>query len=323
ELLVTSEIHIVTKQGLLSGTIAMPSWQSWWRSYRYRFVPWLVRTAGRQSSEASEQLPGDVGSSSDSHFRRLLASDSDLPTAKLAGFSSESELHAHLCDQMTRYLRCLVNNGNSCHGNDCLSRLFGYRLGLGPSSLPGGAGLGVFLVEGRAGPGSLLGLYPGTIYCQGDPALIVSIGNQFILRRADGILVDAGDSWLGRSVFRSCAGRDRLIGWEPAGSAWLSARRVRPATMPNNALATGHIVNNETGEDRPANVRYRELAWPVPAGHEGVRMLASLPCAFYSAEACRRWTVGAGLVPLVALVACRDVKAGEELLSAYVSLATG
>ena len=60
--------------------------------------------------------------------------------------------------------------------------------------------------------GALVCLYPGTVYQPHQPVLLQSIGNQYIFRCGDGVLIDGSSRGISRTIFRSCAGRDQ-VGW--------------------------------------------------------------------------------------------------------------
>ena len=55
-------------------------------------------------------------------------------------------------------------------------------------------------------------LYPGTVYQPHQPVLLQSIGNQYIFRCGDGVLIDGSSRGISRTIFRSCTGRDQ-VGW--------------------------------------------------------------------------------------------------------------
>ena len=86
----------------------------------------------------------------------------------------------------------------------------GFSLSVGPSGLAG-AGRGVYISRGEVRAGSLVCLYPGTVYQPQDPVLLQSLGNQFILRCCDGLLLDGNNRGpLSPLIFRSCTGREQV-----------------------------------------------------------------------------------------------------------------
>ncbi|CAM4728826.1 unnamed protein product [Leuciscus chuanchicus] len=118
------------------------------------------------------------------------------------------------------------------------------------------AGTGVFVVRGRAQKGSVVAMYPGTIYQADEPIFFQSIRNPFVFRCIDGILIDGNDKAMSKIVFRSCSGRDRLGPFSLSDSSWLTPHPVNP-------LAVGQYVNNCSNE-KAANVCYQE--YDVPDG---------------------------------------------------------
>ena len=59
--------------------------------------------------------------------------------------------------------------------------------------------------------GSIVGVYPGTVYQPYQPILIQSVRNQFLFRCADGVLVDGNDRGISRVIFKSCSSRDQVV----------------------------------------------------------------------------------------------------------------
>ncbi|KAI9221462.1 hypothetical protein BC828DRAFT_71765 [Blastocladiella britannica] len=132
----------------------------------------------------------------------------------------------------------------------------------GPSSIPG-AGTGLFATspastssEGKqqVPPGTLMALYPGTVYGSQDPVLLASVGNAYILRRGDGILVDGKTTGLSRWVAQGLGRRYQGTGarWPPCDMTWVEGPLLR------NPLAVGQFVNcgDEATEAGRANVAY-------------------------------------------------------------------
>ncbi|XP_070267828.1 SET domain-containing protein 9 isoform X3 [Myotis yumanensis] len=184
---------------------------------------------------------------------------------------------------------------------DVLYQTLGFRVARAASSLAA-AGRGVFVAAGRAPRGAVVGMYPGTVYQKYEPIFFQSIGNPFIFRCLDGVLIDGNDKGISKAVYRSCNGRDRLGPLRMSDSTWLTSEMQNP-------LAVGQYVNN-CSNDRPANVCYQEF--DVPASFP-VELRQYLPNNTYSCAQQR---------PLrcVVLVALRDVGQGEELFSNYYTV---
>ncbi|XP_050721939.1 SET domain-containing protein 9-like [Eriocheir sinensis] len=184
----------------------------------------------------------------------------------------------------------------------------GYSVRVSPSSVPG-LGSGVVL-EGPRGAkgGQLVALYPGGLYLPQQPVLLPSLANPFMLRCADGVIVDGHRKGVSGAVFRSCCGRDRLGLEEAADSSWLT-------DWPVNPLNVGQYVNNQA-PGRPSNVAYQEVTlqpWEVPWGTR--RFLPNLWCSLPPGTP-------QGELPLrvVALVATTDIAVGQELYSHYFTI---
>lgn len=78
----------------------------------------------------------------------------------------------------------------------------GYQVEKRPSLLSGG-GQGLFVTSGVVPRGSLVALYPGTVYWPFEPILLQSISNRFVFRCVDGILIDGNDCGISKYVYRS------------------------------------------------------------------------------------------------------------------------
>ncbi|KAM8811915.1 SET domain-containing protein 9 isoform 3-T3 [Rhynchonycteris naso] len=145
-------------------------------------------------------------------------------------------------------------------------------------------------------------LLSGTVYQKYEPIFFQSIGNPFIFRCLDGILIDGNDKGISRLVYRSCNGRDRLGPFKMSDSTWLTSETQNP-------LAVGQYVNN-CSNDRPANVCYQEFDLPTVFP---VELKQYLPNIAYS------WD-GQSPLRCVVLVALRDIRQGEELFSNYYTI---
>lgn len=75
---------------------------------------------------------------------------------------------------------------------DLQLQTMGFCLHKYPSSIPE-AGHGVKVLRGHVQRGQIVALYPGSVYEPGDPILLQSIRNCFILKRKDGTMIDAND----------------------------------------------------------------------------------------------------------------------------------
>ncbi|XP_008282712.1 SET domain-containing protein 9 [Stegastes partitus] len=269
---------------------ALRALQNKWRSYRHRFVPWMVlnlsrneKTLRQVTERCKDKLVPDV-EVSESLLRlfTLLSHGAELRQFQGAQVTREEEQHGG--DPQEAMLQCL---------GFCIERR--------PSSLER-AGTGVFVSRGLVPRGATVAMYPGTVYQPHEPILLQSIRNPFVFRCIDGVLVDGNDRSVSRMVFRSCSGRDRLGPFLTSDTSWLTE-------APLNPLAVGQYVNNCSNE-RPANVCYQE--YDVPDGFP-IELRRFLPNVNYSLDTQR---------PLrcVVLVSLRDISAGEELFSNYYTI---
>ncbi|XP_068427458.1 SET domain-containing protein 9 [Clinocottus analis] len=272
-----------------------------WKSYRHRFVPWVVLNLSknektlRQVSERSKDklVPDEEVSKSLLRLFRVL-------------LRSHVENHGELRAVQARFLGQVTSEEDQCGGNavcgdDAMLQSLGFCLDRKPSSLPF-AGTGVFVTKGCVPKGATVAMYPGTVYQAYEPILLQSIRNPFVFRCIDGVLVDGNDKGISKMVFKSCSGRDRIGPFMTSDTSWLTSR-------PQNPLAVGQYVNNCSYET-PANVCYQE--YDVPYNFP-IQLHQYLPNVNYSNDIQRR-------LRCVVLVSLRDITAGEELLSNYYTI---
>ena len=132
-----------------------------WSSYKFRFLPWVVfnmsdKTARQCNLSGQRVDQGEIVKHLENifqHFTQYLCLKDDLT----------------LYDQLHH------------ENQDILRDVAGFSLVRGPSTVPG-AGMGVFISSGQAVGGSVVCLYPGTVYQPYQPILLQSLGNQFIFR---------------------------------------------------------------------------------------------------------------------------------------------
>ncbi|XP_072023718.1 SET domain-containing protein 9-like [Amphiura filiformis] len=190
---------------------------------------------------------------------------------------------------------------------DVMHSVLGFTIERAPSRIAGG-GTGVVVTRGVVPKGCVLALYPGTVYAVHEPILIQSLGNQFIFRCLDGILIDGNDRGISKMIYKSCSQRERIGPYMTSDMTWFSDDRVNP-------MAVGQYINNHT-KDCAANVDYQEFDVPLSFP---LNLRKYLPNVFYSTEhqyagedyESRRW------LRTVVLVSVREIQEGEELLSSY------
>ncbi|XP_004937305.2 SET domain-containing protein 9 isoform X1 [Gallus gallus] len=284
-----------------------------WDAYKYRFVPWLAFNVRRQrrtlryvpeSSQDKIISDEDVFETLLKVFTALLVND----------FSRQVPALALLPGVQRRYARLRAaglgpagsppgrhSQREPLSPEEVLFRTLGFSLARERSSLLS-AGTGVFVSRGSAPQGAVVAMYPGTVYRKHEPIFFQSLGNPFIFRCIDGILIDGNDKGLSRSVYRSCSWRDQLGPFQMSDVSWLTA-------APQNPLAVGQYVNNCSYE-KAANVCYQEFDVPR---HFPVELKQYLPNIVYSHEI-------ESHLRCVVLVALRDIKQGEELFSNYYTI---
>ncbi|XP_045908851.1 SET domain-containing protein 9 [Micropterus dolomieu] len=280
---------------------ALKRFQNKWKSYRHRFVPWVVMNLSknektlRQVTEPSKDklVPDDEVSRSLLQLFRVL-------------FRSHGANHGELRAAQTHFLRQVTSEEDQCGGNaacgdDAMLQALGFCIDRKPSTLPS-AGTGVFITKGFVPKGATVAMYPGTVYQAYEPILLQSIRNPFIFRCIDGVLIDGNDKGISKMVFKSCSGRDRIWPFMMSDTSWLTA-------SPQNPLAVGQYVNNCSNE-WPANVCYQE--YDVPDKFP-IELRQYLPNVNYSQATQRR-------LRCVVLVSLRDITAGEELFSNYYTI---
>ncbi|NWU23433.1 SETD9 protein, partial [Dyaphorophyia castanea] len=270
-----------------------------WGSYKYRFVPWLALNLRRQrrtlryvpeSSQDKIIADEDVFETLLKSFKALFIND----------FSRQADILALLPKVKCQYLE-LLTGLPMFSPEEVLFNTLGFTVSRDQSSLVS-AGTGVFVTKGFVPKGTVVSMYPGTVYRKHEPIFFQSLGNPFIFRCIDGILIDGNDKGLSRLVYRSCSRRDQLGPFQMSDESWLTATLQNP-------LAVGQYVNN-CSHEKAANVCYQEFDVP---GHFPVELKQYLPNIVYSHDI-------ESHLRCVVLVALRDIKQGEELFSNYYTV---
>ncbi|XP_037979452.1 SET domain-containing protein 9 isoform X3 [Motacilla alba alba] len=293
-----------------------------WRSYKYRFVPWLALNLRRQrrtlryvpeSSQDKIIADEDVYETLLKTFKALFIND----------FSRQADILALLPEVKRQYLELLTveqkrSGVNSCSHQaqhvfcpeEVLFNTLGFTVSRDRSSLVS-AGTGVFVTKGFVPKGTVVSMYPGNgmflflIKLDGTSHHLIMECQRstliFILC-IDGVLIDGNDKGLSRSVYRSCSRRDQLGPFQMSDESWLTATLQNP-------LAVGQYVNN-CSHEKAANVCYQEFDVP---GHFPVELKQYLPNIVYSHDI-------ESHLRCVVLVTLRDIKQGEELFSNYYTV---
>ncbi|KAG0725947.1 SET domain-containing protein 9 [Chionoecetes opilio] len=266
-----------------------------WNSYKYRFVPWLTFNLKYRTVRAVEEGGGEGDS---------VVGEAEVVEQLFTVITTLQKACPPLPPRPPPHLL----RHYSLRNREAMQSSFGYSVRVTPSSVAG-LGSGVVL-EGQSGAsrGQLMALYPGSLYLPQQPVLLPSLANPFILRCADGVLVDGCPKRLSGAIFRSCCSRDRIGFEEAADSSWLTDWHINP-------LNVGQYVNNQaTG--RPSNVAYQEVTLQPREMSWGMRrFFPNLWCTLPP-------DTSQGDLPLrlVALIATTDINVGQELYSNYFTL---
>ncbi|KAL1267119.1 hypothetical protein QQF64_002794 [Cirrhinus molitorella] len=284
---------------LIRESLVQEAFEVRWKSYRHRFVPWIAlnlqkneRTLRQVKDRSQDKLVEDeeVFGSLVRLFTELLKNDLKNQSEQLR-LLPQSKLNTY------------TNVQNETHDDPCavMMNTLGFGIERKRSSLQL-AGTGVFVTRGRAPKGSIVAMYPGTIYQADEPIFFQSIKNPFVFRCIDGVLIDGNDRAISKTVYRSCSGRDRFGPFPLSDCSWLTSD-------PMNPLAVGQYINNCSNE-KAANVCYQEYDVPDEFPLE---LRQYLPNVNYRADNQR---------PLrcVVLVSLRDINCGEELFSNYYTI---
>ncbi|XP_063176572.1 SET domain-containing protein 9 isoform X2 [Chroicocephalus ridibundus] len=281
-----------------------------WDGYKYRFVPWLALNLRRkrrtlryvpESSQDKIISDEDVFETLLKIFKALFIND----------LSRQAHILALLPEIRCKYMELVTVEQKQSEVNhqgqhvfspeEVLFNTLGFSLTRDRSSLVS-AGTGVFVTKGFVPKGTLVSMYPGTVYRKHEPIFFQSLGNPFIFRCIDGILIDGNDRGLSRSVYRSCSRRDQLGPFQMSDESWLTSALQNP-------LAVGQYVNN-CSHEKAANVCYQEFDVPE---YFPVELKQYLPNIVYSHEIDSH-------LRCVVLVTLRDIKQGEELFSNYYTV---
>ncbi|XP_077993808.1 SET domain-containing protein 9-like [Glandiceps talaboti] len=251
-----------------------------WKSYRYRFVPWIALNLKDRSVRA---VP--TGSQDN------IISDQNVEGTLLRLFTA---LHANPSEDPD-------NHGNSSLA--VMQKVLGFTVEKDVSQV---GGTGVFVTNGIVPKGTVVAMYPGAIYLPYEPILLQSFGNPFIFRCIDGILIDGNDKRLSKVMYRSCSKRERSGPYMTSDTSWLTPNLLNP-------MALGQYVNNQS-KKFPANVAYQE--YDVTEDFP-VHLLKYVPNVRYSPT---NLDEDSRVVRTVVLVSIRDIKPGEEIFSTYFTM---
>lgn len=263
-------------------------WIERWKNYRYRFFPWIAlnlrkRTVREVSSTDQDKIIPDS-----QVIEQLVA--------VLHSLHSNREKECH-------HAQFPGKGGNSTRA---MYNALGFEIKRQESTIPG-AGKGVVVTKGNIPMGSLVALYPGTIYWPHEPVLFQSIGNPFIFRCIDGMLIDGNDKGLSKLIYRSNARRDQLGPYHLCDTTWFGSK-------PQNPLAVGQYVNNRP-KKLPANVAYQEV--DIPLSSIVPNLWTYLPNVWYGSG---NLSTENSFLRTVALVSVKEISKDEEVFSSYFTV---
>uniref|UniRef100_A0A5F8GRX6 SET domain containing 9 n=1 Tax=Monodelphis domestica TaxID=13616 RepID=A0A5F8GRX6_MONDO len=220
-----------------------------WHRYKYRFVPWIALNLS-QNQRTLRYVPDnskdkiipdeDVLGALLKVFRALFINDFSRQTDILVLLPEaiKSEYQHSLVSHHPRTEKPVnrIQQQKLCQPGEVLFNTLGFSISRETSSLIS-AGKGVFVTRGFVPKGTVVSMYPGTVYQQHEPIFFQSIGNPFIFRCLDGMLIDGNDKGISKVVYRSCNGRDQLGPFKMSDCTWLTSEVQNP-------LAVGQYVNN-------------------------------------------------------------------------------
>ncbi|CAL8320312.1 unnamed protein product [Lota lota] len=274
-----------------------------WRNYRHRFVPWIALNLHRNQ----RSLRHVTKSIQDKPIHDEVVSEILLKLFWALLERDRADEEQSMKETSLRSVQTQKNDARDmCEGrrvavnDDFIFQSMGFCIGRRPSSVPL-AGVGVFITKGLVPKGTVVAMYPGTVYEAYEPIFFQSLRNPFVFRCIDGVLVDGNDKGISKLVYKSCSKRDMLGPYRLSDFSWLTAN-------PRNPLAIGQYVNN--CNDSPANVCYQE--YDVPRVFP-LELYQYLPNVKYSHEIQRP-------IRCVVLVSLRDISPGEELFSNYYTI---
>ncbi|XP_010216632.1 PREDICTED: SET domain-containing protein 9 [Tinamus guttatus] len=209
-----------------------------------------------------------------------------------------------------------------CSPGEVLFNTLGFSIARDQSSLLS-AGTGVFISKGFVPKGTVVSMYPGTVYRKYEPIFFQSLGNPFIFRCIDGVLIDGNDKGLSRAVYRLVLPSLRAGSFHNKPKAGLCLTVPAPIEMMGGSssspcaggpaarvsAAVGQYVNN-CSREKDANVCYQEF--DVPESFP-VELKQYLPNIVYSHDIQSH-------LRCVVLVTLRDIQQGEELFSNYFTV---
>ncbi|XP_076800428.1 SET domain-containing protein 9-like [Clavelina lepadiformis] len=239
-----------------------------WSSYKYRFLPWIAFgiNPGKHISIVKDEI------------------------------IEREEVLGQLTSIFSYFKHVESSKQNS---NAILEEVAGFQITCRQSEIPG-AGNGVFVSSGSVKKGQVVAIYPGTVYLPSDFIFFQSLANQFIFRCKDHHYIDGKRSGLSKSIFKSCAGRDKVGYHNTCDCSWLTGSLSCP-------LNVGQYVNNKTSIHLP-NIQYQEFDFMSDFPLEFRKFVPNINHGGLGAT---------NYLRTVVLVATTDISTGQELIGEY------
>lgn len=159
-----------------------------WKTYKYRFVPWLKITR---------------------------ASDKMMTFVESKAISDEEALQQLLSIFKELY------KFEGCNKNLLLEKVMGFQLLRQKSNIVN-AGKGIFVSKGMVKKGQVVAIYPGTVYFPSDLIFFQSLKNQYIFSCSDNLLIDGKNNGISKLIYNSCSYRDKIGPFDTSDRSWHS-----------------------------------------------------------------------------------------------------
>lgn len=216
--------------------------------------------------------------------------------------------------QLLEYFQLLYDHPNK-DPFQLTKDFFGFKLFKANSKVKN-AGFGVF-INGKVSQGSIVAIYPGTVYERSDPIFIQSFRNKFILKRKDLSLIDGNDRGISRYMYKSTVYKYGLTQNDEyfADLTWLDFYKNDLSKI-KNPLGIGHYINSTKNgiDENEANVMYFEfdfINWPS-------HLMKFIPNVHYQSY----HEENVPITKSILLISLKDIENGSELYASYFNLVT-
>ena len=210
------------------------------RDFIHRFYPYQALKLMLQRVQRQQQrLPNGTAATTTTHSSLSNSSSTFPPPPPPPPPFDPVQARSHLVSYFTALKQAAAAASSSTTQSLPATRTqlaqshLGFYLSIRPSQIPN-SGLGVFLHRHHPTStctstkpptipaGTIVALYPGTLYHPGEAIFFNSLQNRYILKCEDGIFIDGKPTGLSGSIFRSANGRDNFPGCVPtADTTWM------------------------------------------------------------------------------------------------------